>query len=79
MECLPSTNGSRRRAVDARGGERAGSGSQEEGEEATGYDREDRRRGRRHKCRHNPDADREGPIAGKEGGRDIEKKGIVGS
>ena len=60
-------------------GERAGSGSQEEGEEATGSDREDRRRGRRHKRRHNPDADREGPIAGKEGGRDIEKKGVVGS
>ena len=60
-------------------GERAGSRSQEEGEEATGSDREDRRRGRRHKRRHNPDADREGPIAGKEGGRDIEKKGVVGS
>ena len=38
---LPSTNGSRRRAVDARGGKRAGSGSHEEEEEATGSDRED--------------------------------------
>ena len=60
-------------------GKRAGSGSQEEEEEATGSDREDFRIGRRHKRRHNPDADGEGPIARKEGGRDIKKKGIVGS
>ena len=56
------------------------SGSQEEEEEeATGYDREDCQSGRGRKRRCNPDADGEGPIAGKEGGRDIEKKGIVGS
>ena len=61
-------------------GKKAGSGSQTvEEEEATGSNSEDRQSGRRRECRRDPDADGEGPIAGKEGGQDIEEEGIVGS